>query len=652
MKFQPLGWLPKGGIVVLAALATWAASFSPFSQVLDQALHDALLRSGPAVQPPADVVIVDIDETSLREIGPWPWPRAVIAELVSRIDDQKPRVQAWDIFFPESMPGDEQLAKAVASAQSPLVLGQVLVLDPKVQSPPQLGQRVAWGVWPQQACSAKSGQELFGHLGLAPRLAQARAAVGHLSATPEPDGRLRQLPALVCSQGRQYPQFALAIAAASQQGLLNERPVAVTSRGGQNWLQVGKLEFPFNASGQIPVPFRYSHTAWQAVSASSLLLGEPLPTGLAGRTVLVGATALGVGDRVVSPFHPNAPGVTVHAELLAAATLGLWRLPLGFPSLYAIGLVSLGLVLALHQYRRPRSTSSLAFASLALLAAPLVLAGLGQFFLLVLMPIAAPVVGILVGLLAVLLIQVELHRRQVLRLASHLQSFLPESLAQEIARQDPSGESLGRPGQGLVVAVQVRGLQHWTQGVDSLKALALVHALSSLADRVARTHGGQLEYRQADCLYLVFAHGSSQQTPFLETLFSQLLRGMQPLTRANENLQRPLGLQIAAEEGPYLLAVAGAQASRRPLLLGPVIDTVQSILGISEDLASPIILGPDAAEKCLASRTGLQPKALGSFLLQNQAEAKMLYSFALPHDLLPLPNAPISGTPARPEESL
>lgn len=637
MKFQPVGLLPAGSLLAFAAIVTWLASISSPLGLFDRAVHDSVLRVGPALQPPADIVIVDIDEASLQAIGPWPWPRAVVAELVQRIDNQGPRLQAWDVFLPEPMPGDDKLAAVIRSAHRPVVLGQVLVLDPSVQPAPQLGERVSWGQWPEEACSRRLNQRLSGHLGLAPTLASSGLTVGHLSATPEADGRLRRLPAVVCADGQQYPQFALAAAAAADNDLSSKESTPWKSQAGHSWLRLGRAQFPIDGEGQIPVPFLYPHTAWQAVSASSLLLGEPLSMGLAGRMVLVGATALGVGDRVVSPFHPNAPGVTVHAELLAASGTGRWLLPLAYPGVYAIGLVVVLLGLGLQQLRRPRSAMSLTFTALGMLIVPVFLAAATQLLGSTFIPIAAPLLGVTFGILLFLLFQVDLHRRQVQRLANHLQSFLPARLAQEIARQDPSGESLGRPGEGMVVAVQVRGLDRWTQGVDSLKALALVHALSSLADRIAGQYGGRLEYRHGECLYLVFARNesSSVEPGSFEELIQQLFKGMQPLTQANETFQRPLGLQVAAEQGSFLLAVAGAKGSRRPLLLGPVLDTLQSILGLAEELASPVVLGPDLVQSGISSLPTADP--LGHFLLPNQSEPKMLYRMPLPEGFLQHP---------------
>ena len=52
----------------------------------------------PTVKP---VVIVDIDEESLRTLGQWPWPRTLVADLVERLNGLGAVAIAFDILFPE-----------------------------------------------------------------------------------------------------------------------------------------------------------------------------------------------------------------------------------------------------------------------------------------------------------------------------------------------------------------------------------------------------------------------------------------------------------------------------------------------------------------------------------------------------------------------
>ena len=187
-------------------------------------------------------------------------------------------------------------------------------------------------------------------------------------------------------------------------------------------------------------------------------------------------------------------------------------------------------------------------------------------------PVSVPTVALLMFALSLGALQLEAGRRQVRLLARHLESFLPRHLAQEIARQHPSGDSLGRPAHGVVRALRVVGLERWSAAVDSLKALGLVHAISSLAEKHARLHGGTLEHLQGDTLLLAWQGpslaGSEQGLSAPQVGLAKAVQDAVMAARSlhvelgallvsTETERHPLGLRMALEAGAYLLAVAG-----------------------------------------------------------------------------------------------
>jgi signal transduction histidine kinase len=72
--------------------------------------RDVMLRSLPS-RPARDVVVVAVDEKSLKAFGPWPWRRALIADLVMRM--QGARAIVLDVLLTDPREGDEQLAAAM-----------------------------------------------------------------------------------------------------------------------------------------------------------------------------------------------------------------------------------------------------------------------------------------------------------------------------------------------------------------------------------------------------------------------------------------------------------------------------------------------------------------------------------------------------------
>jgi adenylate cyclase len=613
-----------GVVLLIVGLLVAALAGAGVSANVDAQIHDRLTRLSPSQSDVPDIVLIDIDESSLAQLGPWPWPRTVVAELVKRLRDRGARVQVWDVHFPEPAAGDDVLNAVVAApgrsgGASDTIFGQVLVLDPKVQTPPRLGVLKPSSSSPEVCSQTSAG--VSGFLAVSESLPDL--FVGHLTATPDVDGGLRRLPAVICHDNRRYPQLTLAAA----ERLVPGQPWVLQPGGvltGPNqWLVRGPLRFALDRDGQMPIPFWREHVQWPAVTALQVLEGAVPSLDLRGRIVIVGATALGLADTVSTPFHANAPGVSVHAELMSAALTQRWVTSPPHPWLAALLVFLMGaslMVAAAPFLRGPGAWLPLGLL-LALLplaiAWPLRQAGVQW-------PISAPVVGLVTAALALAALQIERERRLSGLLATHLQSFLPRELASEIARQNPSGESLGRPGSGVVMAVRVVGLERWGAAANSLHTLALVHGISSLVERHAASHGGRLAQLQGETLLTIWSVEPATQQANVQDAHAArtavesalhaarvLLLELTALAKKNESERMPLGVRISIESGSFLMAVVGSSQSRRPLLLGSAVEVALGLLQLSEELASPLLLGQAAAST--GPRVTLQP--MGSFLL-------------------------------------
>lgn len=615
---------PRWLWLMLAVSTVMAAWFSTLelARRADGQTHDMLTSLQSASPPPAQFTIIDIDERSLQEVGPWPWPRTVIAELAHQLREKGARLQVWDMFFSHPSPSDERLLQEMARPD--VVVGVVPVLDALIDRPP------TEGVLPGSAsaipfCSRHA--PVTGYLGLAPQLAQLQA--GHLSSTPDPDGRLRRIPAVICmpqSAGQtpmHIPQLTLAAAAAAEP----QQPWRI--RSGQwpwepdRWLHRGSWKFAVDKDGYLNIPYRRPHAHWPAISASSLLLGdESLPT-LKGHVVLIGGTALGIRDVVSTPYHPNAPGVSVHAELLtAASTPGAWvdNMPQS-PAVMAALMAFFAGVWLIPLARPDRKILALMLGLAVGALAPVGLAWLGRTALGVMLPVTAPVLALMSYTVAILGLQLLLQRRQTTALSLHLQSFLPPRLARQIATQVPTGQSLGQSHTGVLAAVRVDGMTRWVSKVDSLQSLALIHAVHTTAVQVAMEHGGQLEYVQGDTLYMSWSEASA--CPKALACMQKLHQRLDPVLERNATMEAPLILYAALESGSFLLGVVGAQGGRRSVLLGPAVNDIIGILDLSSELDSFIIVGPRAAQGLMEAGHSLQP--LGQFLLLDQPDAKSIY---------------------------
>ena len=81
LSARAAAWL----LLLLAILVAASLTRVPLAQRIDGQIHDLLTAISPVQPAPVQITLIDIDERSLRDLGPWPWPRSVLAELARRL---------------------------------------------------------------------------------------------------------------------------------------------------------------------------------------------------------------------------------------------------------------------------------------------------------------------------------------------------------------------------------------------------------------------------------------------------------------------------------------------------------------------------------------------------------------------------------------
>ncbi|NVZ73033.1 CHASE2 domain-containing protein [Pseudomonas costantinii] len=294
-------------------------SLSP-GLALNNLLYDSLRRLSPLPVDPR-ILLVSIDDRSLKQLGQWPWSRSVHADLIDRLSAAKPAGILFDVIFSEPArepANDQRLAEAICNA------GNVLL--PLIrEGMPRYGQAVMQiqPVRPLRDCAR---------------------GVGHINVEADSDGIVRSLYLREGPPGQMTPQlawlaFELAGQAASMPGLSG--PAERT-----DWQRENAIRIPFIDAG----------AGFASVPYVSVLRGEVPPEILRDRLILVGATAPGMGDRYVTPLSASV-GTTAGVEIQANILNGLLQersivvLPGWLAALMATAMVALLLGLLLF---RPR----------------------------------------------------------------------------------------------------------------------------------------------------------------------------------------------------------------------------------------------------------------------------------------------------------
>ncbi|QXP83202.1 CHASE2 domain-containing protein [Methylococcus sp. Mc7] len=325
------------GLALLLRLAGWA----PWAG-FDGAIFDQLVRMRLAARAESQVVVVDIDENTLSAAGQWPWPRYRVAALVKAIASAKPRAIGLDILFPE--PDRTSLSTLRESFRREFglelgfsgvppgmedndgYLGAVLAASGTIGSiyfPPDLrdtgprcplaplaisGARPA--IVPPEGKSVLCNTFPV-HSGL--------AGHGFINAVTDPDGRLRRQPMLYAYEGRWYPSLSLALL----MRITGADAVEVGTDAFGPVLKLGRLAVPVDRQGVALLRFRVAGHAQRRVSALDILREDYSPQDLAGRIVLVGSSAVGLGDLHRTAVAPDLSGAEAHAVLIDGALGGV-----------------------------------------------------------------------------------------------------------------------------------------------------------------------------------------------------------------------------------------------------------------------------------------------------------------------------------------
>lgn len=298
----------------------------------------------PGTDTPMPVKIIDIDDESLDQFGQWPWPRSLISQLIELLQRSGAVVIAFDVVFAE--PDRTSPARVIETWPSSPQLDRIRPIiaelpdhDRTLADAISLANVVTGFVLTGGASrfepESKSG---FAHVGDDPRefvqpvytaavttlpeLEAAAVGNGSLNIIPDADQIIRQVPIVLRYKNELYPSLAAEALRVAQ----GAGTIVIKSTGsnvGQSFgeqsgitdVKIGNVEVPTDPNGL----FWLHHTGPQPrrmIPAWKILLADFDPADVAGKIVLVGASAAALNDMRASPLHPATAGVEFHAQVI------------------------------------------------------------------------------------------------------------------------------------------------------------------------------------------------------------------------------------------------------------------------------------------------------------------------------------------------
>ena len=297
-------------------------------------IFDVYQQSQPREpQYPRPVVVIDIDEKSLLNLGQWPWPRSYLAKLVENATKAGAAVIGFDMLFAESdRLSPTEMSQNIADLP-PLIQRQLSTLPSfdDIFARAIKNSRVVLGisVSPESVGANNLGLgripsfALLGHdpkpflknypalIGNIDTLDEAASGRGMISLDQDFDGIVRRIPLANRIGGQIIPSLALDMLRVAT----GRNVIIQTNENGVVGFKVAGTLVPTDTRGRIWLKYApYDPSLY--VSALDVINGNVGEDVLGGKLVLVGTSAAGLKDLRASPLTSNLPGVEMHLQLL------------------------------------------------------------------------------------------------------------------------------------------------------------------------------------------------------------------------------------------------------------------------------------------------------------------------------------------------
>lgn len=275
-----------------------------------------LLLRGP-VKPTSPVVIVAIDNKSVKEIGRWPWSREIIGDLIKGMAEYGVKVTALDVVFsePQNRASDSALAESIALSGN-VIAGHFFRNEMHPVDPEVLAQIQSSKIRELQVDPGVASVPLIEYANMDANIAaisQGALAYGFFNVISDTDGLFRRLPLLMLYKGDIYPSIVLK----ALEQYTHENAQVGIGRFGVHAIKLGKYSIPSNEEGELSVNFYGPGGSISTYSAVDIIKKRLPPDALHEKLAFVGFTEIGIYDVRPTPFDSILPGVEIHATAAA-----------------------------------------------------------------------------------------------------------------------------------------------------------------------------------------------------------------------------------------------------------------------------------------------------------------------------------------------
>lgn len=610
-----------------------------FFERTERILYD--VRLGYLAEPKShdNIVIIDIDEASLDQVGRWPWRRDVIGRLIERlVDEHKVRMVLTNLQFADpDLTGPQIMAEirerfeydlavqfAIDSIESDydfddrfsqmldgksVLLGYAFTAsDTKVGTippPSVLFDQERKAVSREVTRSAVRDLVSYeGYVGNLRQIMASSLASGHVTPVVDQDGIVRRVPLMIAFRGVPYEALGLT-ALRYDAGQMNPEPVRITRDDGVlSVVSVGDRDVPINRDGTIYLNYHAREEgrpgAFRYVSAGAVLdEAAQADDTLRDRIAIIGSSSVRVSDNYATPLDPDVPGVELLATFVAGLLDGdlLYR-PTDLWVTEAAMYLLLGVLLAVALPFLNPLLSVIAVAAVSYGVLHLNL----QFWqddqhVYQLFPFIVMIVVLFVWSLSIGFV---IEYRSTRQMGQVMGQYLPPALARRMTKSKRSITDLkGEEKELSILFSDVRGFTSISERLDPQDlSLFMNRMLTALSERI-HAHGGTIDKYIGDAVMAFW--GAPLDDPeharhsVMAALEMQAAIGKLSDSVEKQNLP-PLRMGVGICTGHARVGNMGSNIRLNYTVMGDSVNTASRLEGITKYYDVPIVVSDRTAE--------------------------------------------------------
>lgn len=631
------------GIAFVALFASQAGGWLPlpFIDRLDGILYDVRLRlTAPGGVDPR-IVIVDIDEQSLREReaggeGRWPWPRDRLALLVNRLnDDYNVSLTGFDVIFSErdessgirtmDTLANTELKNDVGFQKQYSRIKPLLDLDSQFANSFKdrliilgysflgSGDQQKKGALPPEVfttaqipLSIVDPMKRQGFTGNLVQLQNSATDGGHINPIVDHDGILRRIPMLVEYEGKYYGSLSLA----SARALLGSLPLKALNADGQevtpnsNYfgaveaLDVGGAILPVDSQLASYIPYRGPYKSFEYISASDVLNKTVAKEKLDGKIVLIGTTAPGLLDLRPTPVGNSYPGVEIQANIITGILDGtIKHAPQWSNALNLALIVVLGLLLAfILPYLSPLLGTAICVITLSLM--------LSLNLYSYLQGVVLPLASLLATLFSVYLLNMAygyfVESRNKRLITGLFGLYIPPELVDEMAQNPAKFSMEGESRKLTILFSDVQGFTSISEGLDAKTLAEFINAFLTPFTKIIYDHRGTIDKYIGDCIMAFWGAPLSDANHArhgLESAF-EMLTAIEKLNQ--EFIEKgwpPIKVGISLNSGRVSVGNMGSEVRLAYTVMGDAVNLASRLVSITKEYGAAILIGDETCKQ-------------------------------------------------------